>query len=851
MRRAQDGLCQPAPSDAPRRSRVNRTLAIVLAALISVVGVVNASAAGGTTSLPHAGERRLALEKLSVLGSVLYLAAHPDDENTAMLAFLAKGRKLRTAYLSLTRGDGGQNLIGTEQGDALGVIRTHELLAARQIDGAEQLFTRAIDFGYSKTAEETLGIWGHEEILADVVWVIRRFRSDVIITRFPESEDGGHGHHTASAILAREAFAAAGDPARFPEQLAYVTPWQPKRLFWNAWRRPDQPAPTTPRLSVDLGTYDPLLGQAYTELAATARTFHKSQGFGSAPRRGEVPNELELVAGEAAEKDFLEGIDVSWRRLAGGESVEDALRVARAAYSDAVPHRAVPALLQARERLDRLAPDPWLAVKRRELDALIAACAGLWVEATAREPVVSPGSTLRVAATAINRSELRLRLVRVAPSVGGVPLPADSLLAFNQPKTTELALAVPVDTPFSHPYWLRTPALGGRHTIAEPRLIGLADAPPPLEVTFTISHEGVEWSYSVPVEHRVTDPVHGERSRRVAVVPPVTASFDAPVLVFATTQPRRISVRARAHRADASARLALRVPAGFSAQPDAIEVRLPRIGDDQEIVFEVTAPAGSAAGEIAVEILGEERTTARSAESFDHPHIPPLLLLPRAAVPAVRVEARTGARRVGYIPGAGDEIGHVLRQIGIEVVTLDGSALDDEALSRLDAIVTGVRAANVANGLASAMPRLLSWVEGGGTLVMQYNTDRGLDMSTFAPFSLKLSRVRVTDETAPVRLALPDHVLLTTPNRITDADFANWVQERGIYFASEWDAAFAAPLGMADPGEQETLGSLLVAQHGKGRYVYTGLAFFRQLPAGNPGAIRLFLNLLGEGRANE
>lgn len=790
------------------------------------------------------------MEKASVLGSVLYLAAHPDDENTALLAYLAKGRRLRAAYLSLTRGDGGQNLIGTEQGDALGAIRTQELLAARRVDGAEQYFTRAIDFGYSKTAEETLRIWGHDEVLADVVWVIRSFRPDVIITRFPESGDGGHGHHTASAILAREAFEAAGDPKRFPEQLAHLSPWKATRLLWNAWRRDGQPAPSKPRLTVDLGTYDPLLGQAYTELAATARTFHKSQGFGSSPRRGPVPNELELVAGTPAEKDLMEGVESSWRRLPGGEAVEAALGRARSAYTDAAPHLAVPALLEAREALGRLAPDPWVEVKRRELDALIQACTGLWLEATASEPSVSPGSTLRVTATAINRSPVPLRLLRVTPSVGGVPLPADSALGANQPKVTELALAVPADMPVTHPYWLGGTHRNGRYEVADSLLVGRPEAPAPLGVTFTVALAGSELELAVPVEHRLTDPVNGERVRTVAVVPAVTATFVAPVLVFSDSSPRPVQLRVRAHRADAVARLALRLPPGFAARPESLDVQLARIGEEKTVAFEVTAPAGPAAGEIAAAVLGDAPTVARGAVVLDHPHIPPLLLLPPAVVRTVRVQATSGARRVGYIPGAGDEVGEVLRQLGLEVVTLDETSLDESALGSLDAIVTGVRAANTRESLAAAVPALLRWVEGGGTLVVQYNTERGLDMGRYAPFPLKLSRDRVTDESAAVRFLLPDHPVLSEPNRLTDADFAGWVQERGLYFAGEWDPAYAAPLGMGDPGEKESAGSLLVARHGKGRYVYTGLAFFRQLPAGNPGAIRLFLNLLGTGSSH-
>lgn len=817
------------------------------ALVLALAGASSPIAAG---TLPHAGERRLAMEKASVLGSVLYLAAHPDDENTALLAYLAKGRRLRAAYLSLTRGDGGQNLIGTEQGDALGAIRTQELLAARRVDGAEQYFTRAIDFGYSKTAEETLRIWGHDEVLADVVWVIRSFRPDVIITRFPESGDGGHGHHTASAILAREAFEAAGDPKRFPEQLAHLSPWKATRLLWNAWRRDGQPAPSKPRLTVDLGTYDPLLGQAYTELAATARTFHKSQGFGSSPRRGPVPNELELVAGTPAEKDLMEGVESSWRRLPGGEAVEAALGRARSAYTDAAPHLAVPALLEAREALGRLAPDPWVEVKRRELDALIQACTGLWLEATASEPSVSPGSTLRVTATAINRSPVPLRLLRVTPSVGGVPLPADSALGANQPKVTELALAVPADMPVTHPYWLGGTHRNGRYEVADLLLVGRPEAPAPLGVTFTVALAGSELELAVPVEHRLTDPVNGERVRAVAVVPPVTATFVAPVLVFSDSSPQPVQLRVRAHRADTVARLALRLPPGFVARPESLDLQLARIGEEKTVAFEVTAPSGPAAGEIAAVVLGDAPTVARGAVVLDHPHVPPLQLLPPSVVRAVRVQATAGVRRVGYIPGAGDEVGEVLRQLGIEVVTLDETSLDESALGSLDAIVTGVRAANTREGLAAAVPALLRWVEDGGTLVMQYNTERGLDMGRYAPFPLKLSRDRVTDEAAAVRFLLPDHPALSEPNRLTDADFAGWVQERGLYFAGEWDPAWAAPLGMGDPGEKESAGSLLVARHGKGRYVYTGLAFFRQLPAGNPGAIRLFLNLLGTGRSH-
>jgi LmbE family N-acetylglucosaminyl deacetylase len=820
-------------------------------ARVAILVLVGGRWASALPALPDAAQRRIALEKLSVLGSVLYIGAHPDDENTALLATLAQGRRLRTGYLSLTRGDGGQNLIGTEQGDALGVLRTQELLAARRVDGAEQLFTRAVDFGYSKSSEETLAIWGHDEILADVVWVLRTFRPDVVISRFPENGDGGHGHHTASAILAHEAFLAAGDPTRFPEQLAATSTWQPKRLLWNAWRRPDAPPPVTPtpgRLVIDLGAWDPLLGQSYTELAATARSFHKSQGFGSAPRRGEVANELELVAGAPAAKDIFEDVDTSWRRVAGGEKVAAALAAALAAYTDTRPERAVPCLVATLDAIDALTPGSWVAVKRAEVVQAIQACTGLWLEATAAEPVVTPGSTAKVTATAINRSPLTITLVRVVPPFGSTPVPRGILLEGNHPVTTELAVTVPAGAPYSQPFWLDAARPPGRYSLADRRMVGLAEAPAPLVVRFTIAVAGREIDVDVPVESRVTDPVDGERSRDVAVAPPVTASFEAPVLLFPSDQPRAIRLLVRAQQAPLTARLALECPAGFIVTPRSVEAQLNKVGEERTVVFMVTPPSADASGDFRVHLLTPRDEPARTAVLVDHRHIPPQLLLPPAVVRGVRATVTVPVRKIGYISGAGDEVAGLLRQLGIEVTVLDEAALAGANLATFDAVVTGVRAYNTRSDLAAAQPRLLDYVAGGGTLVVQYVTDRGLVTDNLGPYPFTVSHDRVTDETAQVNFLLPDHFAISKPNLLTRNDFNDWVQERGLYFASHWDPAYATPLGMADPGEKESAGSLLVAKHGKGIFVYTGLAFFRQLPAGNPGAVRLFLNLLGAGR---
>src|SRR2546423_6447732 len=383
---------------------------------------------------PDAAETELALRRLGVVGSVLYVGAHPDDENTALLAYLARERGVRTAYRSLTRGDGGQNLLGTEKGELLGLVRTQELLAARRIDGAEQFFTRAIDFGFSKSPEEALRIWGHDEVLADVVWVIRRFRPDVIITRFPTTGEGGHGHHTASAILAVEAFDAAGDPARFPEQLKYVEVWKPKRLVWNSFNfRPgEKPKDADKLLSVDVGAYNPLLGKSYTEIAAASRTMHKSQGQGTPERRGSSLNYFAHIKGEPASKDIFDGVDTTWRRIHNGDAVGQLLEEAAQKYDAATPQAVLPLLVRAYTQLSTMAAaklqaDPLVLEKRDELSRVIRACAGLWIEATASEPNAMPGGEVKITATIVNRSDFPLRLVDIG-LLGSKPLEASAEL---------------------------------------------------------------------------------------------------------------------------------------------------------------------------------------------------------------------------------------------------------------------------------------------------------------------------------------------------------------------------------------------------------------------------------------
>jgi LmbE family N-acetylglucosaminyl deacetylase len=821
------------------RSRV----AILVVVAVVVLGAVHEAAA------MDAAERQLALDRLLVTGSALYVAAHPDDENTAMLAYLAQGRGVRTAYLALTRGDGGQNLIGTEQGDALGVIRTHELLAARAIDGAEQFFTRAVDFGYSKTPEETLRIWGHDEVLADVVWVIRSFRPDVVIARFPANGDGGHGHHTASAILAAEAFAAAGDPARFPEQLRSVQPWRAKRLVWNAWRRPGSAPPVgaPPSVTVDLGAFDPLLGRAYSELAAEARSMHKSQGFGASSRRGALPNDLQHVAGEVAANDLFDGVDLSWNRVPGGAAVAAAIEQARAAYDDRRPATVVPLLLDALALIDKLPAELLVGAKRTETLELIQACAGLWLDATVPLPEITPGSTVKVTATALNRSDLPLVLERLTVSHAG-PLAPDAALADNRPSSHELTVTLPADVPYSQPFWLVAAHRGGHYEVADQRLRGAAHGPPQLAATFTLRLGERRFEVTKPVVHRWTDPVDGEREREPAIVPPVTVRVETPVFVFAGPTPRPVRLIARAHVAGGAV-VELRSPQGWQVEPTRFELTFAKAGEERPLVATVTPPSAAGSGALEVRLGGPRPEPALTSITIDYPHIEPQTILPEASAHLVRVDVRTAARRIGYVMGPGDEIPAVLRQLGLDVVLLSDDDLESGDLDGLDAIVVGARAYNNRERLAALQPRLLAWAERGGRLVVQYQTARELVTDRIGPYPFEVSRTRVTDETAPVTLAT-GHPLLTSPNPIGPGDFAGWVQERGLYFAQKWDERYETPIAMADPGEEASGGALVVTRYGKGSYVYTGLAFFRQLPAGVPGAIRLFVNLLGEGRSS-
>jgi LmbE family N-acetylglucosaminyl deacetylase len=809
-----------------------------------------------------AAQLRIALRRLGVVGGALYVAAHPDDENTAMLAWLASERFLRTGYLSVTRGDGGQNLIGDETGALLGVIRTQELLQARRIDGAQQMFTRAIDFGYSKTPEETLRIWNHDEVLADVVWNIRRFQPDVIVTRFPVTGEGGHGHHTASAMLAEEAFTAAADPTKFPEQLTSVSVWQPKRIFWNrfSFGRPIDPNdPSVAKsLRVDLGTYNPILGRAYTEIAAESRSQHKSQGFGSAERRGTLINYYDQRGGDPATTDLFEGIDTSWSRYPGGESVGAILKKAGDTFDEKNPAGTVPLLIDALNAIARLraTPEwslqkkPWIERKEQDLLEAIRDCAGIAIDVAAAESAIAPGGELPVSVTVVNRSDYPFRLSMVASLLASPSKAPGTALENNKPVKTDLVLRVPAQMTYSQPYWLeRDPKTQGLFEVGDKTQIGLPEGEPRLMVQVTLDDPKTNTLvFKVPVVYRYVDPVKGEQVRNVDVVPPVSVKLSSNVYVFPESKPKPVTVFLRSYGAK-DGKVWLLLPQGWKSEPQLAEVKLSGKGDEARATFTVTPPPGETTGAIRAEYNIGGASGGWGAMlgmvDVDYPHIPPQRILGNAVAKAVRADIKHRGTRVGYIMGAGDDVPNILRQVGYEVTLLGDTDLDRGDFSAYDTIVTGVRAYNTRKRLRLAHEKLMQYVENGGTMVVQYNVAADdLAVAAPGPFPFKITRDRVTVEEAPVKLVDPKHALLTTPNRITDADFAGWVQERGLYFTSDWDPRYTTVLASNDPGEPERAGGELVAKHGKGTFVYTSYAWWRQLPAGVPGAIRAFVNLV-------
>ncbi len=805
----------------------------------------------------HSGELQLALKKLTVLGSALYLAAHPDDENTAVLAYLSRGRLMRTGYLSLTRGDGGQNLIGDEKGDLLGVIRTRELLAARGIDGAAQFFSRAVDFGYSKSPEETMRIWGKEAILSDAVWVIRKFRPDVIITRFTP-ELGGHGHHRASATIAEEAFRAAGDPQRFPEQLTEATVWQPRQLLWDAWPPgiEQQGLDTTRVIRENIGGYNPLLGKSYGELMAESRNMHKSQGFGSRARRANWPARFYHTDGRPAGQDLFKGIDISWERAPDSQNIREPLEEALRQFDPQHPAAIIPLLLKARRAMTAQPASFWIREKLPDLDEVIRSCAGLWIEAVSEKYSASPGDSVKLTAMLVNRSDLPITLKSIRWPGEAEATQSRRALPPGEPVELQGSFVVPSAGKgddlaiYSQPYWLIRPHTAGLFSLPSPGDAGMAVAPPKYPVAVELDISGETLTFTTAVFYRWRDPVAGERYRPLEILPPATVNFEDKFVLFNSTAPRTVRATIASVRGNISGTIDFHIGQGWKVEPARYAFSFEQPNRQTALQLRITPPARKNSGVLKARLTlaGEPAAGAISLTRIRYDHIPYQVYLAPARLALERFDLVAAGKRIGYIMGSGDEVPRALELVGYRVELLDDQDLLKADLAKFDAIITGIRAYNTREALAHAQARLLAYVEQGGTLICQYNVSRGLVVEQPGPYPIKLSRNRVTVEAAPVEILLPDHPLFTFPNRITPADFEGWVQERGLYFPSQWDSAYQPLLSSHDPGEEASAGLLLYASYGQGRYIYTPISWFRQLPAGVPGAFRLFVNLVSAGQ---
>jgi len=787
----------------------------------------------------------LSLEKLTTLGSVLYIAAHPDDENTRLISYLANEKKVRTAYLSITRGGGGQNLIGTEKGAAMGVLRTQELIEARKVDGGEQFFTRAVDFGYSKSPEETMEKWNKEKVLGDIVWIIRKFRPDVIITRFPPQSTGGHGHHSASSKLALEAFGLASSERAYPEQLNLLSAWKPKRLMHNAsswWDKDiaDKAKNSDDYVVVDVGTYNPILGRSYNEIASISRSKHRSQGFGSYLARGSQLEYLRHIVGEKSKGEIFDGIDITWNRIAGATEISVLLMNARQNFDPAAPNKSIPLLLEAREQMKKLGSHPMVERKIRETEELILACGGIWIEALASKPVVSIMDKINVSVQIYSRLAENIVVKKV--SVNEADTVVNSKVNGN--KLFEFLLTAQTPSSHSNPYWLNGES-NGTYQISKQELVGKPENDAQMNARIELEINGIPVVISRPVVYKWRDRAIGELYRPLVVAPPATLNMLDNVYLFSGKEEQEVEVAIKAHRDITDAVIYLEVPRDWTAKGTVSNITM-KVGEEKVFTFTVIPEPRNPTGDIIPNIKYGSASYNQSYREISYDHIQTQTMLTKSVARAMYLPLEIRGSKIAYIMGAGDDVPATIEQIGFSVDLIEPSNLLLTDFGQYDAVITGARAYNTVDELKSAQPLLMEYVKNGGTMLVQYNTSRGLKTDQLGPFPLKLSRDRVTVEEAEARILLPDHPVFNIPNKIVPLDFEGWVQERGLYFPGEWDEKYQALISWNDPGEDSKNGSLLVAEYGSGVFIYTGISFFRQLPAGVPGAIKLFANLISQ-----
>jgi LmbE family N-acetylglucosaminyl deacetylase len=788
------------------------------------------------------------IKKLNVLGSVLYIGAHPDDENNSLLPYMANEKLYRTGYLSLTRGDGGQNLIGDEQGIELGLIRTQELLAARKVDGAEQFFTRAYEFGFSRSAEEALHVWDKDKILSDVVWVVRQFQPDIIITRFPADRRAGHGHHSASSILANEAFTAAADTNRFPEQFKYgVKPWQAKRILWNSYNFGNNNTTSEDQMKIDIGMYNPLLGKSYGELGGEARTLHKSQGEGRPRRRGQLFEYFATTGGSAPKNDLMEGITIDWNRINGGAKIQSLINEITDGYRIDKPEMSVAGLVKLYTAIEALTEGNWRNKKLQEVQQLIEECSALFSEATSEQQSVIQGDTLRTTFFINNRSAVDASLKAI--ELEGFDTSLSIQLTPNENFSFTKTVNLPANKKISQPYWLVYPQLNGTFDVRDQMLIGKAENDPAFLAKFVVNIQGRDFTITRPVQYKFNDALRGDVYQPIPVLPKVELNYVKDNFISLNGNPVQADFYIKSNNpADSSL---YRIIQQYSKKwgnnnPQTTYKAHDAIVKYGTAIFTPLYKEINTTEEINLKTSDGKYDGYTKTISYEH--IPTITYFPKAKANLVKLDIKVIGKNIGYIAGAGDKVFQALESMGYNMKMLTEADINDEYLKQFDAIITGVRAYNIHEFLSNKNDVLMRYVQNGGNLIVQYLKSNQVGTKTVEvgpyPFAVS-SRNRVTEENAKVNFLLPDHPALNSPNKITAKDFEGWVQERSTYQADQADEHYEKLLGMNDSGEKESNGSLIIAKYGKGNFVYTGLVFFRELPAGIPGAFRIMANLIG------
>ena len=797
--------------------------------LLLVISTLSAS------SNKPASELYIDLQKLHSLKRVLYLAAHPDDENTRALAWFSLGEYAETAYLSLTRGDGGQNLIGNELSEQLGVLRTQELLAARSHDRASQYFTRAVDFGYSKSAEESFEKWGKNEILSDVVLMIRKFRPDVIVTRFPPDKRGGHGHHTASAMLAIEAFEKAADPNFLPEQVKEVGTWKTTSVYWNSsvWWFKDLPkiAENNPDyLIADIGGYNPYLGKSYNEIGTIARSQHKCQGFGAIIERGSRTEYFQHLRGEKLKKSFFEKNTQTWTKLVS-KNLEDRFKALVESFDFNEPENNVAELIEIRNGLQKLPNSDFKKEKIERCNKLILDCLGVHTELLAKDFVFQSNDSGFFQLEILNRSSVPVSVVLGENNIELKP---------NEKFTKDISVANP--NSISNPYWLTEPFTTLFKVNNQSDLLQPESKPTFIQpLTLIVVNDTVTVPLTGIYKWRV--PSYGEKRREVIHTPNFSVNFENKLVVLKPGIEKKVRLKIHSFRNQISDKIEIKVPKGWEVSPSHIDISMKKNHEEKWVEINLKPTESAQSGFLSLTNSKGNKLFSYTEITYDH--IPSQVIFQKAEIKCVKLDAKIKSGKIAYINGVKDAVPAAIAQLGFEVKEYEVSDLAEVDLSQFQSIVLGIRIYNVHPELKNFDQKLFTYVKNGGNLVMQYNTaSRRATGQTYGPVPFKLTRNRVTEEDAKVKFLVPNHAIMTTPNQLTKADFKNWVQERGLYFAGDWDKNYTPLFSWSDKGENPQKGALIVTKYGEGRFIYTGISFFRELPNGVEGAYKLFANIL-------